>query len=240
MLTVYPLPATVITGLILLYWFKRRLGRSRLQAVARERAQSKRSARDKRRGELLSLLCTKYSAYLPSRAMAERIGQSTGTELLKGLQRKDFTYTEVILVLALRALKIGQAINCVTEEFYDQALTYAFELDAQTNEHDARLLKGIPISIKDQIDQQGADSSMGMAMRNFRPASSDSLIVELLKQQGALVGFARTATIQGMLLPDTESETYGVADNPFDSTRITGGSSGKSIDESTKRSLVLV
>ena len=159
---------------------------------------------------------------------------------MSGLQRKDFTHTEVILVLALRALKIGQTINCVTEEFYDQALNCAFELDAQTSEHDARLLKGIPISIKDQIDQQGADSSMGMSMRNFRPASSDSLIVELLKQQGALVGFARTATVQGMLLPDTESETYGVADNPFNSARITGGSSGRCDDESTTRSLVLV
>jgi amidase len=64
-------------------------------------------------------------------------------------------------------------------------------------------------------------------MRNFRPALNDSLIIQLLKEQGALAGFVRTATIQGMMLPETQSETYGIASNPFDRTRTPGGSSGK-------------
>ena len=68
---------------------------------------------------------------------------------------------------------------------------------------------------------------MGISMRNFRPALEDSLILRLLKDQGAIAGFVRTATIQGMMAYETESETYGVAHNPFDRTRTPGGSSGK-------------
>ncbi|CAF3415381.1 unnamed protein product [Rotaria socialis] len=226
MFTIQYWTISLITGILILNWLRGRVKTSRYHAIARQRAQAKRTARDKRREQLLNLLRTKYSKHLPERRIAERISQSTAVELLDGLHKKDFTYTQVTLVLSLRATKIGQTLNCTTEEFFDQALEYAEKLDENDNSDAEVLLKGIPISLKDQIDQQGADSSMGMAMRNFQPASKDSLIVELLKQQGAFPGFVRSATIQAMMLPDTESETYGVANNPYDLTRTTGGSSG--------------
>jgi Asp-tRNA(Asn)/Glu-tRNA(Gln) amidotransferase A subunit family amidase len=67
---------------------------------------------------------------------------------------------------------------------------------------------------------------MGMSIRNFRPSLKDGLIIQLLKEQGALAGFVRTATIQIMMLPETLSETYGIGRNPFDLERTPGGSSG--------------
>jgi amidase len=227
MLTIYSLPIGLITGFIILKWFRNRYQTFRSHSIAHQYAQRKRIVRDKRRDELLNLLRTKYSKNLPDRSITERIFQSTAVELLDGLHKKDFTYTQVILVLSLRAIKIGQEINCTTEEFFDQAIEYAEKLDENNNNQEELLLKGIPISIKDHIDQQGADSSMGISMRNFRPALNDSLIIQLLKEQGALAGFVRTATIQGMMLPDTVSETYGLGANPFDQTRTPGGSSGK-------------
>ncbi|CAF2406092.1 unnamed protein product [Rotaria sp. Silwood2] len=226
MLTMYYWPISLIIGLITLNWFRCRYKNLRYHSIARQCAQKKRLIRDKRREELLNLLRTKYSKYLPDRSTAERIFQSTAVELLHGLRKKDFTYTQVTLVLSLRAIKIGQKLNCTTEEFFDQAIEHAQKLDENDNDQDELLLKGIPISLKDIIDQQGADSSMGIAMRNFRPALKDSLIVQLLKEQGAFPGFVRTATIQGMMLPDTESETYGVAHNPFNLACTPGGSTG--------------
>jgi hypothetical protein len=225
MLTIYSWSIGLITGFIILKWFRNRYQKSCSHSIASQRAQTKRIARDKRRDELLNLIRTKYSKNLPNHSIAERIYQSTAVELLDGLQKKDFTYIQVILVLSLRAIKIGKEINCTTEEFFDQAIEYAEKLDE--NNQEELLLKGIPISIKDHIDQQGADSSMGISTRNFQPALKDSLIIQLLKEQGALAGFVRTATIQGMMLPDTESETYGLGTNPFDQGRTPGGSSGK-------------
>jgi len=227
MLPIYSWSIGLIVGLIILNWFRRRFENSRYHSIARQCAQTKRIARDKHRDELLNLLRTKYSTKLPDRSITERIYQSTAVQLLEGLQKKDFSYTQVTLVLSLRAIKIGQEINCTTEEFFDQAMEYAEKFDENDNNQQELLLKGIPISIKDHIDQQGADSSMGISMKNFRPALKDSLILRLLKQQGALAGFVRTATIQGMMLPETQSETYGIASNPYDRTRTPGGSSGK-------------
>jgi amidase len=229
MVTIYSWSIGLITGFIILKWFHNRYQKSCLHSIARQLAQKKRIARDKHRDELLNLIRTKYSKNLPNHLIAERIYQSTAVELLDGLRKKDFTYTQIILVLSLRAIKIGQQINCTTEEFFDQAIEYAEKLDENNNNgnQEELLLKGIPISIKDHIDQQGADSSMGISTRNFQPALKDSLIIQLLKEQGALAGFVRTATIQGMMLPDTDSETYGLGTNPFDQTRTPGGSSGK-------------
>lgn len=206
-------------------WLRKRYQRSHGFAIVRQLAQTKRLARDKRRDELLNLLRTKYAKHLPDPTVGKRIYQSTAVELLDGLRKKDFTYTQVTLVLSLRALKVGQAINCTTEEFFDQAIELAEKFD-ENNDQDELLLKGIPISIKDHIDQQGADSSMGMSIRNFRPSLKDGLIIQLLKEQGALAGFVRTATIQIMMLPETISETYGIGRNPFDLARTPGGSSG--------------
>ena len=227
MLTIYSGSIGLIAGLIILNWFRRHFEQSRHHSIARQCAQTKRIARDKRRDELLNLLRTRYSTKLPDHSTTERISQSTAVQLLDGLRKKDFTYTQVILVLSLRSIKIGQEINSTTEEFFDQAIESAEKFDKNDNKQEELLLKGIPISIKDHIDQQGADSSMGMAMKNFRPSFKDSLVLQLLKEQGALAGFVRTATIQGMMLPESESETYGIAANPFDRTRTTGGSSGK-------------
>ncbi|CAF1312306.1 unnamed protein product [Adineta ricciae] len=222
MIPIYVWPIGLLSSLFFWKW----LQRSRYRSLSRNCAARKRLARDTRREELLHLLRTKYAAQLPEPKITEKIYKSTATELLDGLKRKEFTYTQVVLVLSLRSIKIGQEINCTTEEFFDQAIQMAETFDADTDDQSKLLLKGIPISIKDHIDQKGADSSMGMTTRNFQPLLKDGLIVQLLKEQGAIAGFVRTATIQGMMLPESESETYGVTTNPYNRTRTPGGSSG--------------
>jgi len=41
-------------------------------------------------------------------------------------------------------------------------------------------LQGLPISVKDHIDQVGFDSTLGLACRTFKPSSEDSLLVKVL------------------------------------------------------------
>jgi hypothetical protein len=240
MLNIYTSSLTVLISSILVYWIYGCSIKVHQQSIACRHAKNKRCARNQRRSELLLLLRAKSAIHLVNRMLVDRISRSTATELLQGLRQHEYTYTQVALVFSLRALKIGELIDCTTEEFFDQALTRAEELDQQTCDDTEHLLQGIPISLKDQIDQQGADSSMGIAMRNFRPATADSLLVYLLRQQNALAGFVRTATIQGMMLPDTQSETYGIARNPYDTTRTTGGSSGSSLSMLTRLLFMLM
>lgn len=80
------------------------------------------------------------------------------------------------------------------------------------------LLEGIPISVKDQFYQKGADSTCGLAVRCFQPATEDGLLVELLVSQGA-IPFVRTNVQQSLLLPESDNIVWGTAMNPWDLKR---------------------
>ena len=57
--------------------------------------------------------------------------------------------------------------NCLTEPLFKQALTEAEALDEQlassSDKREDKLLLGVPISLKDQINVKGFDSSLGFA-----------------------------------------------------------------------------
>jgi Asp-tRNA(Asn)/Glu-tRNA(Gln) amidotransferase A subunit family amidase len=40
--------------------------------------------------------------------------------------------------------------------------------------------------VKDQFDQKGADSTMGLAVNAFHPSESDGLLVKMLRDEGAI------------------------------------------------------
>lgn len=86
------------------------------------------------------------------------------------------------------------------------------------------LLHGMPISIKDCCDICGMDSTIGTAKRCFRPAEEDSVIVQVLRHEGA-VPFCKTNVPQTMLSFDASNPIFGRTRNPRDPTRIPGGSS---------------
>jgi len=47
-------------------------------------------------------------------------------------------------------------------------------------------LHGVPISLKDQFNIKGLDSTLGYVGRAFAPATSDALLVDVLRQLGAV------------------------------------------------------
>lgn len=48
-------------------------------------------------------------------------------------------------------------------------------------------LHGVPMTLKDQFDISGVDSTLGYVGRAFKPAAQDCVLVSLLKQMGAVV-----------------------------------------------------
>jgi amidase len=48
-------------------------------------------------------------------------------------------------------------------------------------------LHGVPMTLKDQFDVEGYDSTLGYVGRAFKPAAQDCVIVALLKQMGAVI-----------------------------------------------------
>jgi amidase len=87
-------------------------------------------------------------------------------------------------------------------------------------------LSGVPIAVKDEMDLAGEITSRGTGAITRR-AARDAEIVKRLKDAGAIV-IGKTKMPELGLWPFTESITWGVTRNPWDTERTPGGSSGGS------------
>jgi hypothetical protein len=77
----------------------------------------------------------------------------------------------------------------LTEVLFVDALKRARELDDFFTEHGRLVgpLHGVPMTLKDQFDIQGYDSTLGYVGRAFKPAAEDCVLVAMLKQMGAVI-----------------------------------------------------
>jgi aspartyl-tRNA(Asn)/glutamyl-tRNA(Gln) amidotransferase subunit A len=88
-------------------------------------------------------------------------------------------------------------------------------------------LHGIPISLKDLIDQQGVRTSAGSLVRTDHVASADAVVTRRLRDAGA-VFVGKTNLHEFAFGTTNEDSGFGPARNPHDPTRSPGGSSGGS------------
>jgi amidase len=87
-------------------------------------------------------------------------------------------------------------------------------------------LSGVPVAVKDEIDIAGEITSRGTGAIT-EPAAQDAEVVRRLRDAGAIV-IGKTTMPEVGLWPFTESITWGVTRNPWDTDHTPGGSSGGS------------
>jgi aspartyl-tRNA(Asn)/glutamyl-tRNA(Gln) amidotransferase subunit A len=91
--------------------------------------------------------------------------------------------------------------------------------------YDRGPLQGIPISLKDLIDQEGVPTTAGSRVTGDRPARTDAIVAARLKAAGAvLVG--KTNLHEFAFGTTSEDTAFGAVRNPNDMSRSAGGSSG--------------
>ena len=88
-------------------------------------------------------------------------------------------------------------------------------------------LHGIPISLKDLIDQKGVRTSAGSLLRKDHVADDDAPVTRRLRDAGA-VFVGKTNLHEFAFGTTTEDSGFGLARNPHDPNRSPGGSSGGS------------
>jgi aspartyl-tRNA(Asn)/glutamyl-tRNA(Gln) amidotransferase subunit A len=122
----------------------------------------------------------------------------------------------------------NEALRAFITVTADEALAQARALDAEMAAGRCRgPLHGIPISLKDLIDQRGVPTTAGSRVRDGHVASSDAPVVARLREAGAV--FVGKTNLHEFAFGTTSDDTaYGVVRNPHDQTRSPGGSSGGS------------
>ncbi len=214
-------------------------------------AKKKRAARDAMRAEFEKSLATLLASPEGSKLTTEKkrsIAGMSGVALTAAIKNRSLTCTEIMITFIERAIQCGRQYSVVADEMYAEALAAAELVDIlvqnETQQQPAiedskngstsspsrgsaerGSLFGVPISVKDQIDYKGQDSTCGLAVRCFKPAKKDSLLVTLLKQQGA-IPFVRGNVPQCLMLPESSNLVWGQSENPWDASRTPGGSSG--------------
>lgn len=91
--------------------------------------------------------------------------------------------------------------NCLTEICFNNAIDQARHLDEFQRTHGRLIgpLHGVPISLKDQFNIKGLDSTLGYVSNAFTPAESDAPLVHTLKHLGAVI-IAKTNLPQSIMV----------------------------------------
>ena len=118
------------------------------------------------------------------------------------------------LCAAVIPRSIGAGLDLNAEECFHEALDAAKTVRTDRNarlpaadeaaQPGVQLLRGVPLSVKDQYYQRGYDSTCGTACKAFKPAAQDGLLVELLRDAGA-IPFVRSNVPQCLMLPESDN-----------------------------------
>lgn len=129
---------------------------------------------------------------------------------------------------AARITLINPRINSVITDLSAGALAHAFELDKKAAAGEwPGLLYGLPLSIKDSIDVGGARTTFGSIAFAKHIAKEDATVVSRARAAGAVI-IAKDNLNEWCYGGTTQNDHFGICRNPWDTTRIPGGSSGGS------------
>jgi amidase len=147
-------------------------------------------------------------------------------ELAKGIRRRDYSCTEVITNVLERIHARNSELNAITVDCGADALFEAERADARIRRGDVLgELHGIPVTIKENVDQEGQATTNGIPAFADVIARADAPVVANLRKAGAII-VGRTNTPELSMRATTDNPLRGRTLNPWDPDATPGGSSG--------------
>lgn len=110
-------------------------------------------------------------------------------------------------------------------EVFDDVREQAKKADVLIKEGKASMMTGIPIALKDNILVTGKRVGASSKILTGYVAPYEGLAIKKLREAGAVL-LGRTNMDEFALGSSTETSAFGPSHNPFDTSRVPGGSSG--------------
>ena len=150
------------------------------------------------------------------------------------LRRHEITAVDLTEAVLDRILSVDNEVKAYLTLTPELALEQAAEADAaitaarqEDSLADLPLLTGIPLAIKDVITVEGVPLTAGSKILQGYVPPYNATVVEKLRAAGAVI-LGKTNTDEFAMGSSTENSAYFTTRNPWDLSRVPGGSSGGS------------
>jgi aspartyl-tRNA(Asn)/glutamyl-tRNA(Gln) amidotransferase subunit A len=152
---------------------------------------------------------------------------ATVAEIGRGLRAGEFSSVEITQHFLRRIDQANASLNAFVTVTPERAMADARRADERIAKGGAGPLTGVPLAHKDIFCTDGVLTSCGSRMLSNFIAPYDATVVERLSSAGmVLVG--KTNMDEFAMGSSNETSWYGPVRNPWDGTRVPGGSSGGS------------
>lgn len=148
-------------------------------------------------------------------------------EAAQSLRRGEYSATELATAFLQHAQQVEPEVKALLTVTEDLAIEQASRADKRLKDGDDSLLLGVPLAHKDNFVTKGIQTTAGSNMLREYSGQYDATVVSKLKDAGAVMvakanldAFAHGST--------TENSDFGPTHNPWDTSRVPGGSSGGS------------
>lgn len=152
--------------------------------------------------------------------------EHTLQELMQALKTKEISALE-LTTACLERIATHDSYNCFLQVCPDLALQQAHIVDHNRGCYPSANLAGVPIGLKDVILLKGVMSCAASRMLEGFVPPYDATVVTHLKEAGAIL-VGKLNMDEFAMGSSNENSAYGPVLNPWDPTRVPGGTSGGS------------
>ena len=163
---------------------------------------------------------------------------TSAAKLAEMIRGKQVAPTEVLDAYIRRIEAVNPRLNALVTLTLEQAREAATASEARIAKGEPLgALEGVPVSIKDTIETAGVRTVSGTRLRENHVPAVDAPVVARLKRAGAVM-LGKTNVPECAMDLRSENPVFGRTSNPFNLTRVPGGSSGGEAASIDRKSVV--